>query len=168
MFLLGAGLAAILGVAERRLMRHAVTRRPGPFPPWGTVATIALVYAGWAIIRVLSTVGISESTDRQSFTYAALAYAVVQIDVALYVVSKIEGSTREHLKFLWGPLSKKAGRVSAAVLLAATAIAVSFAPDDFDAPIVRTLASAAGMFGALCVILEVGLADRNASPAPHS
>lgn len=168
MLLLGAGLAAILGVAERRLMRLALSRRPGPLPPWGTVVTIGLVYAGWGGIRLLSMMEISKGIDRHVFTYAALAYAVVHIDVALFVVSNIEGPTRERLRLFWGPLAKKAGRVSAAVLLAAAGAAVSLEQDDFDAPIVRTLAAAAGIVGALCVILEARLADRSVSAAPRS
>lgn len=155
LLLLGIGIGVPLAAIERRLMKRALLRQPGPVPPWQTFVSLAVMYGGWALIRWLATLPISQTIERRWFTYAAVAYAIVHIDVAMFVVKTINSPATARLRFLWRLHDSEQMRRGAAVLILSAAIGVLVAPVEFEASTLRLLAAGAGLVAGGLLLLEL-------------
>jgi hypothetical protein len=111
MILLGVGLSAICGVIARRTIASALHRQPSALPLAPLMVTLVLIYSGWAFSRWLATLEASRALHGNLFIYSAVAYAVCQLDVVLFAVSRVEGPARSNLRMLWLPLQRKRFRV---------------------------------------------------------
>jgi hypothetical protein len=154
MILLGVGLSAICGVIARRTIASALHRQPSALPLAPLMVTLVLIYSGWAFSRWLATLEASRALHGNLFIYSAVAYAVCQLDVVLFAVSRVEGPARSNLRMLWLPLQRKRFRVWVAMLLAGTAGTIVIVPMAFQAPVIRWLGSLSALVGGICVFLD--------------
>jgi hypothetical protein len=167
MILLGVGLSAICGVMARRAIASAF-RQSATLPPAQLIFTLVSIYSGWALIRWLATLDVSGTLDGNLFTYSAVAYAVCQLDVALFVVSRVEGQARSKLRVLWFPLQGKRFRTWVATLLVGAALTNSIVPMAFQAPVIRWLGSISALVGGICVFWDAAYPTEAGSRSSRS
>ncbi len=145
MVLLGIGIGVPFVLLEKRLLRKGLSTRPSAVPPPNTLAAIAAGYVGWALIQWLGTLPEADTINDRSFAQAGLAYALVHIDVLMFVLGTTRHPAATRLKSLWDWRASLRTRRVAGIGLALAATSLLVAPARFDAPAIRLLAATAGM-----------------------
>lgn len=100
--LFGASVGVPCVVLEEWLLGESFRRAPRSAPGWHTLATIGVIYIGWAFIRWWSSQSESQVFHGASL-YAAMIYAAVHSDVLLFTLKhkSTDGRTSRWVLRLW-------------------------------------------------------------------
>jgi hypothetical protein len=153
MALLGSGLGLAAATLELRLMTSALRRTPGAIPAPQTVLAIAILYLGWATIRLTGTW--EPPLDPEWVTFASLLYALLQVDVGLQILRMMGGPFAVRVQRFAIAFARPAVRAFVAAALLVLVIATWLVRGELTGTLVWRTALTAGATALVLQVLSV-------------